>query len=39
MNTISLPVTYRNGKPFAAYIYLARTPGEVSERGRSAPRF
>jgi uncharacterized protein YuzE len=34
MNTISLPVTYRNGKPFAAYIYLARTPGQRSVRTR-----
>lgn len=32
MNTISLQVTYRKGRPFAAYIYLASAPGQKSAR-------
>ena len=32
MKTISLQVTYRKGRPFAAYIYLDRRPGEKSAR-------
>ncbi len=32
MNTISLQVTYRKGRPFAAYIYLSRRPGDKSVR-------
>jgi len=28
MNPISLQITYRKGKPFAAYITLDRRPGE-----------
>ncbi len=31
---ISLQVTYRNGQPFAAYIYLERRPGEKSSRSQ-----
>jgi len=27
-----LEVTYRNGKPLAAYLYLPRNPGDVSSR-------
>ncbi|MBI4582338.1 MAG: DUF2283 domain-containing protein [Planctomycetes bacterium] len=27
-----LEITFRNGKPFAAYFYLARQPGDVSVR-------
>ena len=32
MNAISLQVTYRKGRPFAAYIYLNRRPGDTSAR-------
>lgn len=32
MSTLSLQVTYRRGKPFAAYIYLAHAPGTKSAR-------
>lgn len=32
MSTYSLQVTYRHGKPFAAYIYLAHAPGTKSAR-------
>lgn len=32
MSTISLQVTYRKGRPFAAYIYLSRRPGDKSVR-------
>ena len=32
MKTVSLQITYRKGKPFAAYIYLARRPGQKSAR-------
>jgi len=32
MSQFSLQVTYRKGMPFAAYIYLARTPGVRSAR-------
>jgi uncharacterized protein YuzE len=32
MSTFSLQVTYRKGKPFAAYIYLAHAPGTKSAR-------
>lgn len=28
----TLEVTYRKGRPFAAYLHLARTPGEPSAR-------
>lgn len=31
-----LEITYRNGKPFAAYLYLARRPGDQAVR--SVPR-
>lgn len=32
MSVFSLEVTYRKGKPFAAYIYLAHKPGTKSAR-------
>ncbi len=32
MSAFSLQITYRRGKPFAAYIYLAREPGAKSVR-------
>jgi len=32
MSTISLQVTYRKGRPFAAYIYLASRAGDTSTR-------
>ena len=32
MKPISIQVTYRKGRPFAAYIYLDRRPGEKSAR-------
>ncbi|MGI9188511.1 MAG: DUF2283 domain-containing protein [Longimicrobiaceae bacterium] len=32
MSNVSLQVTYRKGKPFAAYIYLPRAPGQKSTR-------
>jgi uncharacterized protein YuzE len=32
MSAFSLQVTYRKGKPFAAYIYLAHAPGTRSAR-------
>jgi len=32
MNEMSVQVTYRRGRPFAAYIYLARRPGEKTAR-------
>lgn len=32
MSTFSVQVTYRKGKPFAAYIYLERAPGKKSAR-------
>ena len=32
MKTVSLQITYRKGKPFAAYIYLAHEPGQKSAR-------
>lgn len=32
MSTFSLQITYRKGKPFAAYIYLAHAPGAKSAR-------
>ena len=32
MKTVSLQITYRKGKPFAAYIYLASCPGQKSAR-------
>jgi len=32
MKPISLQVTYRKGRPFAAYIYLDRRPGEKTAR-------
>jgi len=32
MQPLSLQITYRRGRPFAAYIYLGRGPGEKSAR-------
>jgi uncharacterized protein YuzE len=32
MSAFSLQITYRKGKPFAAYIYLALRPGAKSQR-------
>jgi uncharacterized protein YuzE len=32
MSTFSVQVTYRKGKPFAAYIYLKRRPGQKAAR-------
>jgi uncharacterized protein YuzE len=32
MSNFSLQITYRKGKPFAAYIYLAHKPGTKSAR-------
>jgi hypothetical protein len=32
MNTRYLEITYRRGKPIAAYLYLQRRPGDVSAR-------
>jgi hypothetical protein len=32
VSAISLQITYRKGKPFAAYIYLAHQPGTKSTR-------
>lgn len=32
MSALSLQITYRKGKPFAAYIYLAHKPGAKSAR-------
>jgi len=32
MIPVSLQITYRRGRPFAAYIYLNRKPGEKSAR-------
>ena len=32
MKNISLQITYRKGKPFAAYIYLAQSHGQKSAR-------
>ena len=32
MKSISLQITYRKGKPFAAYIYLASKHGQKSVR-------
>ncbi len=32
MSAFSLQITYRNGKPFAAYIYLAHRPATKSVR-------
>jgi hypothetical protein len=32
MQTTYLEMTYRNGKPIAAYLYLARRPGDRSVR-------
>jgi uncharacterized protein YuzE len=32
MRTLSLQITYRRGKPSAAYIYLAHAPGTKSAR-------
>lgn len=32
MKTLSLQVTYRKGRPFAAYIYLENRPGQRSAR-------
>jgi hypothetical protein len=34
MNTSYLEVTYRHGKPIAAYYYLPRLPGQRSVRTR-----
>jgi uncharacterized protein YuzE len=32
MMPVSLQITYRRGRPFAAYIYLSRRPGEKVAR-------
>jgi uncharacterized protein YuzE len=32
MSAFSIQVTYRKGRPFAAYIYLQRKPGQKSAR-------
>ena len=32
MKTVSLQITYRKGKPFAAYIYLSNRCGQKSVR-------
>jgi uncharacterized protein YuzE len=32
MSTFSVQVTYRKGRPFAAYIYLQRKPGQKAAR-------
>ena len=32
MKTVSLQITYRKGKPFAAYIYLSPRLGQASAR-------
>ncbi len=32
MKTVSLQITYRKGKPFAAYIYLSHRRGQKSVR-------
>jgi uncharacterized protein YuzE len=32
MIPVSIQITYRRGRPFAAYIYLNRNPGERSAR-------
>ena len=32
MNTPYIEITYRHGKPFAAYLYLDRKPGDKSVR-------
>ena len=34
MNASFLEVTFRQGRPFAAYLYLPRRPGEKSYRTR-----
>ena len=34
-----LEITYRQGKPFAAYLYLARQPGDRSVRTERRGRF
>ena len=31
MKTVSLQITYRKGKPFAAYIYLSHRHGEKED--------
>jgi uncharacterized protein YuzE len=36
MIAVSLQITYRKGRPFAAYIYLNRRPGERSVRTEQA---
>jgi uncharacterized protein YuzE len=36
MKSVSLQITYRKGRPFAAYIYLNRKPGEKSARTEEA---
>jgi hypothetical protein len=35
MTERSLQITYRKGRPFAAYLYLSRKPGEKSARTES----
>ena len=35
MMPVSLQITYRKGRPFAAYIHLDRRPGEKSARTES----
>ncbi len=32
MKALSLQITYRKGKPMAAYIYLPRQPGDKAKR-------
>lgn len=32
MSTLSIQITYRKGRPFAAYIYLPHAPGTKSAR-------
>jgi len=35
VKTVSLQITYRKGKPFAAYIYLAHRHGQKSVRTKA----
>jgi uncharacterized protein YuzE len=36
MKALSVEVTYRKGRPFAAYVYLDRKPGQKSARTEEA---
>ena len=38
MHNSYLEVTYRHGKPLAAYIYLPRRPGDSSARTEKRPK-